>query len=334
MSGGNAFDEALEKLKSCDSWVIVGHESPDGDTLGCAFALYSLGRRSGKRVSIVSKDPLPDIFSFMPHAEELRVLSALPPEEVKGALLITADVSTEKRTLDNLPLLLESCADSLNIDHHADNTRFAATNLVKPEASATAEIVTRLIEAYGSGVSEGEANALYVALVTDNGNFRYNSTSAESHKCAAILLEAGAKPAEIDDRINENMSESIIKLWGTAFSRTELFAGGKCALFWLRASEIAASGADPNSLDGLVNMLMRIRGVKIALFLTERSDGVNKLSVRSRPPYSSRDIAAAFGGGGHINAAGAKLPGSLEKALENVKKEAVSHAALRHTPAQ
>lgn len=327
------FDEVLKKLKRHDSWVILCHENPDGDTLGSAFALYSLGKREGKSVMIVCPDSLSDTFSFFPHAAELRVTKSLPAGEVRNALLAAVDISTEKRTLANMPELLSACADSVNIDHHGDNTMFAATNLVVPSASATAEIITALLSAYGKGITEGEASALYTALVTDNGNFRYNSTSVESHGCAQLLLEAGAKPTEIDDRINENMTDKILRLWGLALSRTELFAGGKCALFWLRGFEIDGADADSNALDGLINMLMRIKGVKVALFLAEKN-GNNKLSVRSRAPYSARDLASRFGGGGHQNAAGAKISGGFEDTLASVKKEAEKYVAFGNTSAQ
>ncbi|MCC8058842.1 DHH family phosphoesterase, partial [Cloacibacillus sp.] len=163
------FNEVLEKLKKHKSWVILCHENPDGDTLGSAFALYSLGKREGKSVMIVSPDSLPDTFSFFPHAAELRVTKSLPAEEVRNALLAAVDISTEKRAQSNMPELLSACADSVNIDHHGDNTMFAATNLVVPSASATAEIITALLSAYGKGITEGEASALYTSLVTDNG---------------------------------------------------------------------------------------------------------------------------------------------------------------------
>ena len=334
MTGVNdLFDEVLEELKKYGSWVILCHENPDGDTLGCAFALYSFGKREGKRVSIVSKDTLPEVFSFFPFADELLVTKRLAPDEVKEELLISVDISTEKRALANMPELLSACADSVNIDHHGDNTRFAKTNLIVPEASATAEVITALLEAYGKGISEREASALYTALVTDNGNFRYNSTSIESHRCAQILLKSGAKPAEIDDRINENMTDKILRLWGLALSRAELFAGGSCALFWLRGHEIDGADADSSALDGLVNMLMRVKGVKIALFLAEKNGGC-KLSVRSRAPYSARELAAVFGGGGHVNAAGAKIPGDLDGTLASVKKEAEKYVAFGNPSAQ
>ncbi|MCF0247346.1 MAG: bifunctional oligoribonuclease/PAP phosphatase NrnA [Synergistes sp.] len=322
------YEEAAKKLKNYGKWVVICHENPDGDTLGCAFALASLAKRCGKSALLVCKDQLPVKYSFLAASDDLTVTKALPAEDVRGALLIAVDISTPARALDNIDELLSDCADSLNIDHHGDNKNYAATNIVVPGASASAEVVTRLFEVYGEGITKDEATALYTALVTDNGNFRFNSTTVESHRCAQVLINAGAEPSVIDDRIHENMTDKDLRLWGLALSRTTLFAGGKCALFWLRSEEISSAGADSSSLDGLINMLMRVIGVKIALFLSEQDSGENKLSVRCRPPYNARTLAAKFGGGGHTGAAGAKPKGTFDEALAAVMKEAEEYADL------
>lgn len=330
MLKGGAFREALAKLKGYSAWTLVCHEHPDGDTLGSAFALYSLAKRCGKRAAIVSKDPLPQVLSFFPYSDELVCSPAAPRSLAEGALLVAVDMSTAERSVENFGDMLSVCDDSICIDHHGDNRLFCKTNLVEPQASATAEIVVRLMEAYGEGITAEEAAALYTALSTDNGNFRFSSTTAESHRCAGVLLEAGAKPDEIDDRISQNMSAASLRLWGLALSRTETFGGGECAIFWLRREELEASGAESAELEGLVNLLLRIKGVKLALFLTEY-DGYCKLSTRARPPYSARLVAAAFGGGGHQCAAGAKAAGQLEDILKRVKEEALNGAVLGDT---
>ncbi|OUO93066.1 bifunctional oligoribonuclease/PAP phosphatase NrnA [Cloacibacillus sp. An23] len=322
MKNDDAFSEALAKLTKYGAWTLVCHERPDGDTLGSAFALYSLAKRSGRRAAIVSKDPLPQVFSFFPYSDELVRAENAPLPLAEGALLVAVDMSTAERSVDNFGELLGVCADSLCIDHHGDNKLFCKTNLVEPSASATAEIVVRLMEACGKGITPEEAAALYTALVTDNGNFRFSSTTAESHRCAGVLIEAGAKPAEIDDAVSQNMSLASTRLWGLALGRTELFGGGECALLRLSRAELDESGAGSAELDGLVNMPLRIKGVRLSLLVTEH-DGFCKLSVRARPPYSARALAASFGGGGHPCAAGAKTASPLEEALDNVRKEAL-----------
>ncbi|MDO4988442.1 MAG: DHH family phosphoesterase [Synergistes sp.] len=321
--------DAAEKLKKYSSWVILCHENPDGDTLGCAFALGSLGKRTGKKTVVVSKDALPERYGFLSGECSFAVTNSILSELVRDSIVVAVDISTEERSVANLRDIITAAADSLNIDHHAGNTCFAASNLVVPSASAAAEVVARIFELYGSGISKYEADALYTALTTDNGNFAFSSVTAESHRCAQVLLNAGAGPAAIYDRINENMSCGALRAWGLALSRTVTFANGKCAIFHLRESELKELNTPVSMLDGLVNLLLRIIGVKIAMFVTELGGSV-KLSVRSRLPYSSRAIAEKFGGGGHICAAAAKFSSDFDGAVKKIMTEAEAYVNIRN----
>jgi len=194
-------------------------------------------------------------------------------------------------------------------------------NLVDPDVSASAELITELLIEGGWGIEEEEAICLYTGLSTDNGNFRFGTTTARSHLCAARLLEAGVKPAVIDEYVNEDMKPSILKLWGQALMRTEMFSNGRGALFWLKKEDFEEAGADSSAVDGLVNKLLKITGVRVALFMTE-ANGENKVSIRTKTPYSARDIASVFGGGGHLQAAGAKIEGNFQDVVAAVKAEA------------
>ena len=321
--------QIIAAMKASDSWLIVSHESPDGDTLGCAMTLFSLGRRMGKQVSVNGKSEMPQRYLFLAHASFYEVKAALSDEDAHS-LIICVDTSTSERSVPGIKELTEAGALTINIDHHGDNTRYCALNLINPVASATAEIVEDLIYTAGWTMTKEESAALYVALSTDNGNFRFASTTPQSHICASRLLEAGAEPALLDDLINENLTAPILKLWGSAFSRTEILCGGDAALFWLLKNDYSSACADYSATDGLVNMLMRIRGVKIAVFISENSD-TNKISVRTKEPYNAREFVSVFGGGGHVQASGAKIAGDFSAALTLLKEELVKYAAHRRT---
>lgn len=324
--------EIIRTLEENTSWLILVHENPDGDTLGCGLALYSLGRRLGKTVRIAGKTPMPDGYHFLPFSDEYEAKRDLTQEDTKGALLISVDTSTVERSLNGLcDAVLQM--PSINIDHHGDNQMYSALNLVMPQASATAEIITELFLHSPWKIEKNEAICLYAALVTDNGNFRFKSTTPHSHFCAAKLLEAGAEPSEIDDMVNQNMTPAIMRLWGTAFCRVQVFLDGRAAMFWLDAEDFTRAEADSSAVDGLVNMLLRIKGIKIAAFLSV-FEGNNKLSVRTRAPYCAREIAAAFGGGGHVQAAGAKISGNFDDALRDVKAEIEKYVSGRHPSGQ
>lgn len=310
--------ETLNKMREHSRWLVLIHENPDGDTLGCGFALYSLGRRLGKEVRVMGKSAMPESYCFLPFSEHYEQTYALTAADVtEDPLVICVDTSTEERSVDGISLLVNK-KNSVNIDHHGDNKLYAGLNVLAPEASATAEIIIDIFEQSGMQLNRDEAVCLYTALVTDNGNFKFKATTPRSHLYAAKLLETGIDPSELDDMINRNMTEGIMRLWGDAFCRVEIFANGRAAVFWLGFEDFRRAGADFTASDGLVNLLMRIKGVKIAMLLTEFEDGV-KLSVRTRAPYSAREITAEWGGGGHIQAAGAKINADIAEAQKIVK---------------
>ena len=317
-------ENIARKLKEYDSWTILCHEKPDGDTLGCALALFSLGRRMGKKVAAGGRDAVPDKYLFLPYSGEYRLLTA--DDVLPGSLLIVVDTSTKNRAIEGLETILP-LHDSVAMDHHADNEKFCKINLVCPEASAAAEIVAELMHD-NFDISRDEAVCLYTALSTDNGSFCFSSVTPHSHEIARILLQAGAKPNEIDSCLNESMTHEALKLWGRAMEGAELFADGTAAMLHISASDFEEFHSEPSVTENLVNQLLRVKGVKIALFVSE-FDGTVKLSVRTKRPYNARDIVAFYGGGGHDQAAGAKLCGNIDKVIAELKERVTNYAEIR-----
>lgn len=321
----DSLSEAIRLLNAKNDWLMLCHEKPDGDTLGSALALCSIAKRLGKSARAIGKDPLPSEYGFLPGALLYTEQKRLTREDASDSLIVFVDTSTVERSPDGAGKLA-SYLDSLAIDHHGDNNLFCKVNLVDAGASATAEIVTNLALTAKWGVSRDEAVCLYAALVTDNGNFRFSSVTPETHRCASVLLAAGAHPNEIDDMLNETLSPAIIRMWGAVYSRAEISEDGNCAFLRLTREEFLSAGGEPGSTEGLVNTLLRIRGVKIAVLLVEGSTS-NRASIRTKAPYSARELATVFGGGGHICAAGAKIPGPHAEAYERIKEEAKRYAA-------
>lgn len=317
----NQTAEIISLLESYASWAILCHENPDGDTLGCALSLYLLARRLGKKAIVGGKNSLPSKYQFLPHSSDYKIISASDiPDD---ALVICIDTSTRARSVDGIEKIVE-CHESVNIDHHADNELYCKRNLVCATASATAEIVTDLI-AQKWRLTKDEATCLYVALVTDNGNFRFSSVTPDSLKTAAVLIEAGANQAEIDDCLNENMTEYSLKLWGYGLESMKIFANGTSAICSLSCNDFLKFKSLPSDMENFVNQMLRVKGVKIALFVTEY-EGKIKLSVRTRNPFSARDIAHKFGGGGHVNAAGASLNGEFQAVVKDVVNKVQEYA--------
>ena len=191
--------------------------------------------------------------------------------------------------------------------------------------------ITDLLTEGGWG-SESEAICLYTGLSTDNGNFRFGTTTARSHPVlqSSWKRESNLRSSTVCKREHDS---GDTKTLGVAYTRTGDLSNGKGALFWLGKEDFASASADSSAVDGLVNVLLRITGVKVALFLTE-INGENKVSIRTKPPYSARDIASAFGGGGHLQAAGAKPGGSFIDAVNAVKAEAEKYINDRASAAE
>ncbi|MEG1502148.1 MAG: bifunctional oligoribonuclease/PAP phosphatase NrnA [Synergistaceae bacterium] len=317
---------AKEKMKDCNDWVIICHENPDGDTLCSGLSLYSLGTRLGKNVRVLGKDPFPSRYQFLPYASIYERYSETVSYD-KSSLFINVDVGNEER---GIPALTTQAINSLNIDHHGDNNEYMGINIVDPTASATVEIVCDIICSFEElTMTKDEAELLYVGLVTDNGNFRFSSTTSKSHRCASILLDAGLDPSYIDDVLNENLTQESLILWGKAFLRTETYLNGIVASFWLTKDELDHANAEISTLDGIVNMLMRIKGIKIAVFIY--FDEFNaKISIRTKDMYSAREIATSLGGGGHVRAAGAKMLGNMDEIKSKVRMEIIKYANFRN----
>jgi phosphoesterase RecJ-like protein len=300
-------------------WTLLIHEKPDGDAAGCGAALASLGGRLGKEVLWTGPDPIPSRYDFLPLAGKYRPADRVPGGNEPGTLFLVLDTSEAKRTSGPLPD--PESGSLVRIDHHPGGEVFGSLDRVDPGASATAELVFSLFEEGGWVPDRGEATALYVALVSDNGNFRFSSTSPASHRIAARLLEAGADPMEIDRRLNDTMTPGGLRLWGRALSRIEIFPGGG-VLSWVGDSDFGETLSDPADTEGLVNMLLRIGEARLVLLCTG-ADGQVRCSVRTRGERSAREFARRHGGGGHERAAGFSLSLPLEEALEKLRRALV-----------
>lgn len=320
--------QVVDTLSKNANWLLLAHEKPDGDTTGCVVAMARLGLRLGKHVLIACSDPFPDRYSFLWGDLADRLVRDIPDDfPERDSVIVSLDTSNTARAVHNLPKALSRFV-VVNIDHHADNERYGSTVWVDAETSATAEMVTKLMLQSGWGIEKQEAEALYVALVTDNGNFAYASTTTASHRCAIALLDAGVRPEEIAEHLESRLPSHTLHLWGRALITTELFADGRAAMFRLTAQDFEETTTSKQDTENLVNFLLRIQGVRLAAFCNETEQGV-KVSLRARAPYSARQIAAAFGGGGHELASGCTVQASLSQACELVRKEMERHVATR-----
>jgi phosphoesterase RecJ-like protein len=308
--------EITATLRGARRIALVSHRDPDPDTIGSALAL-GLGLQSlGKRVSWHCADPVPEQQRFL-HGSD-RFTQDPPPEDVD--LVVTVDFGS----VDRAKFALPARPTLVNIDHHASNDNFGTANLVDVTASATAELVSRVIDALGIKWTPEMATAALVGIMTDTGSFQFPSTDARALERAARLREAGADLQAITYNIFRNKRFEALKLWGFAFSRLMREQGGQLVWTEIRVGDIENAGARDEDISGLVEQVARSSGMRVGLLFNEQRGAV-KISCRTsqwEPSVDASALMARFGGGGHVRAAGALIEGDLASVRERVLEAA------------
>ncbi len=306
--------EAAALLCAGDNYLILSHRRPDGDTVGSCAALCRALRALGKRAWVYSNP------QFTPkHAPYLEGLTA--PAGVRDYSFLSCDVASRSQ----LPFGMEHAEVLLSIDHHGTNDLFADGTLVNPKAAACGELLIDLIPLLGISLDREMAEALYVAISTDTGCFRYSNVTADTFRCASRCVEAGAEVYPINRRFFETKSRPRLALEAWLVEHMEYDSGGIVALSVIEPTLMQRLRLTEDDVNDIAGFGRTIEGVEIAVMLREVENGMGKVSVRTSPAYSAARICAQLGGGGHPAAAGASVPGGIPAArkavMEAVKKE-------------
>ncbi|MDX6526978.1 MAG: bifunctional oligoribonuclease and phosphatase NrnA [Gaiellales bacterium] len=300
-----SYAEIARLLPAGPPLCLTTHESPDGDAigslLGAGMALEAAGRDVW--LYLAGATPMPHEYGFLPvdriHRE--------PPSDLEQRELWAFDCGSARRIGPDASLL-ERPLRIINVDHHHDNTRFGALDLVDPEAACTAQIIERLLREAQIEIGSAVAEALYVGLVTDTGRFQYSNTTPETFRLAARLVDAGARPTAVFAEIWETVPFAKQRLLGIALEHARLEASGKLLVTWLTRDDYISAGADEPFSEGVVDHLRAVEGVSVAALVREprELDGPrHKVSLRGRDAgVDVSKIARIRGGGGHVGAAG------------------------------
>ena len=295
--------QTAQWLREHDNYLILTHRRPDGDTVGSAAALCRGLRAFGKKAEIFPNTQFFD--KFQPLLEDL--LGTGDPE---GKTVISVDLAAENMLPYNALGLAGRTAFS--IDHHSSNSGYAENTWMEPAASC-GELIFDLLQELGISPDEKTAEAIYVAVSTDTGCFRYDSTTPHTLRVAAACLEAGAN-AEFWNRVLFlTRTQARIRLESCLIQTAEFFMDGRVALCLLPRSAIEACGAKEEELDDISGFARDISGVEIGILIRDVADGA-KISMRTYKPWNASAICALLGGGGHPAAAGATVPGTLSEA--------------------
>ncbi len=313
--------EAAERIGSARRILITTHARADGDAIGSAAGLQRVLAQRGQQVETFVHEPVPGRYAFLPGVGGLRVWEAGKVAEALADvdLLVIVDTCAASQLGDVGEELSRADVYKLAIDHHLTPGPVADALLLDTSAGACAQIITQLCEQAGWPIDAEAATLLYTGLATDTGWFRFSNADAAAFATAGRLVDAGARPNELYERLYLNEPEPRVRLIGEVLSSFELLADGRLAVIRLTSDMIARCGATQQMTEDIINEPQRIGSVVACLLLAEPDgEGPVRVSFRSKRDVDVEAIARQFGGGGHARAAGAKIPGTLDVAYEQV----------------
>lgn len=315
MSGtAEEYLRAAQFLREKDDFLLMTHIHPDGDALGSTLGLAAVLAKIGKRCTVVHEEAMPRRFSFLPGIDRVHSVAECDRRFRTAVSLDCAD----RERIGTAVELLDEGAELLNIDHHATNDRFGSLNLVDVGASATCQIVCELARLLGVPLAGDVAVCLYTGLFTDTGGFRYGNTTAAVHRLAAEMIDLGLNPYPIADRAVEMLTLTQVRLLAGALAELRTGAGGLVAYIPVSFRLLQETGASVEDTQELVNYARNLEGVEVGLMFREEEPGRVKVSLRSKYTVDVSKIAARFGGGGHLRAAGCTVEGSLDRVVQRV----------------
>jgi phosphoesterase RecJ-like protein len=298
-----------EILEVSQRFVLTTHVRPDADAIGSQIGMAGLLEQLGKEVRIVNASPVPARLAFLdPGKKCLQIgVQVSEAEAADTDVHIILDTSAWGQLAEVGRVFKKTTAKKVVIDHHVCAEDLGALNLKDTDAEATGALVFQLAEVLGLKITHEIGTALFAAIATDTGWFRFPSTTSETMRTIASLVDFGVQPAVLYRQLYERSSLSRIKLTGRVLSRMMLDCGGKLAWTFVTLVDYRETGAEPPDTEDLVNECLTVEGVDAAFILIEQSNGNVKASLRSRSHLDVSQIAATFGGGGHKQAAGAIL---------------------------
>ena len=305
--------DSVAFLTKYDSFLLMAHVAPDGDTLGSCLALQKLLQQLGKQAWVVCDDPLPHLYAFLPGADGLLA----PDAAVDAQAFVAVDCADVGRTGSQWDRVGEK--PSLCIDHHITNPAFATVNHIE-DCAATGELITLLYDAFGQPINPEVGACLYTAIATDTGNFAYSSVTPRTFALMGKVMESGFDLPECNRLIYRNQRLQKLRMTARTVENAKLYRDGQVIVATLSKAETEAVDGLKADAEGIIDSLRDVETVVVACFLREEGASEVKLSLRAKDRVDCAALARAYGGGGHLRAAGATLHMSLAEAEAEVTK--------------
>lgn len=311
-------NKVIESIKKNKRFLLSSHVNPEGDALGSLIAMHNLLKKIGKKVTIVCDDKPPKMYGFL--LKSIKIYAKkLKSLDYDAAIIVDCP---------EMARIGRACANILkdkpiiNIDHHVSNKYFGDINFVDANACSVGEIIYGIFKKMRVGIDRQSAVALYTAIMTDTGSFRYENTTPKCMNIAGELLKYGIKPQKLSEMIYETSNFPEMRLLGLSLSQMRRTKDGD--ICWIMATKemIKRASAQKCTTERFINFPRSIEGAKVAIFFKQaHKPGYVKVSFRSKVNVDVNKIARHFGGGGHRAASGCEIKGSMRKAEKMVLSE-------------
>lgn len=318
-----SFVDIIELINKADNILITTHKNPDGDAIGSELALYFGLSRYDKSIRIINCDITPVNLRFSSPERLIEHYNSSLHDNLNFGLIFMLDGNQPNRLGSMEQFYNQSNAIKVLIDHHTEPTIHNHIAVVDSEATSTGELIYYFLKYLGVDITHDIASNLYMAIMTDTGSFRFPRTTANTHLIIAELIEKGADPVMIYDKVYNTNNINSLHILGLALRNISLYNSGKLSVMKITKDMIVESGATNEDIDNFVNYTLSVAGTIIGIMVAEvvGSDEL-RISMRSKGYVSVREIAAKFGGGGHLNAAGLRLKNTqIDKAIELLVEE-------------
>ncbi len=323
------FNQLKNIILENNSFLITTHVNPDADAIGSEIAFYYILKTLGKSIRIINHSTTPYNLTFLDKENVIEHYSEETHENIfnETDVLVAVDFNRSNRMVRMEKGFLSSSKIKICIDHHQDYENIFNYLFIDTDYSATGQIIYDFIKETGIiSLSYDTAEPIYAAIMTDTGSFRFERTTPEIHKISAELLEKGVNPGEIYDKIYDQSKFSKIKLLGRAVNSMKLFGDDDSISYMhLTRRDFDETKAIESDTDGFVNVSLSVEKVRLGLLFLELKEGF-KVSFRSKGLIPVNKLAAEFGGGGHINAAGLRIRnGSIEEFMGKILNRALDY---------
>ncbi len=316
------WEKIVKIINGGKKFVITSHLFLEGDAIGSEIALKHFLVSLGKEAIILNNEALPVVYSYFDPKKEVKFLKKETVNLQDYDAIFIVDVGSLTQLGDFAEKIKLSSIATACIDHHSSNPGYADTNVIDIKASSTGELIFDLITHMQGKITKEIAESLYLAIATDTGWFKFSNTSAKALNACSTLLKSGVKSDVIYGIVYQNKSWSYLKLITMALKVLHSECGGRLAWTKITREMVKSSGVEYLDTDALIDFIRSVREVEVVILFRELNMKKTKMSFRSKRTIDVNKLAARFGGGGHVRAAGATLNEPIDHVIKKVLTEA------------